>query len=111
MLSLDKVVAITLRIPPYPPDELIETPAYQPKPEPQFFMPWAADVPGSSEGVLYSFDLRYFAYMCKIRRLHSEILATTPRVQSGSIDQRLRELRAEIDRWTKPEEVFSNGQV
>ncbi|KAH6972961.1 hypothetical protein BKA56DRAFT_620329 [Ilyonectria sp. MPI-CAGE-AT-0026] len=100
---LDKVVAITLRIPPYPPDELIETPAYQPKPEPQFFMPWAADVPGASEGVLYSFDLRYFAYMCKIRRLHSEILVTTPRLQSG----RLRELRAEIDRWTKPEELNS----
>ncbi|KAF4442023.1 hypothetical protein FALBO_17305 [Fusarium albosuccineum] len=108
---LDKVVAITLRIPPYPPDELIETPAYQPKPENQFFMPWAADVPGSSEGVLYSFDLRYFAHMCKIRRIHSEILTATRRLHSDSIDQRLRQLQAEIDRWTKPEEVFSNGQV
>ncbi|KAH7121517.1 hypothetical protein EDB81DRAFT_952249 [Dactylonectria macrodidyma] len=106
---LDKVVAITLRIPPSPPDEWIETPAFQPKPEPQFFMPWAADIPGSSEGVLYSFDLRYFAHMCKVRQLHAEILTTTRRLHPDSINQHLRELRAEIERWAKPEEVFANG--
>ncbi|KAH7121800.1 hypothetical protein B0J13DRAFT_628936 [Dactylonectria estremocensis] len=106
---LDKVVVITLRIPPYPPNEWIETPAYQPKPEPPFFMPWAADVLGSSEGVLYSFDLRYFAHMCSIRRLHSEILTITRRLHPDSIDQRLQELRAEIDRWVRPEEVFADG--
>ncbi|KAM6521736.1 hypothetical protein FALCPG4_011442 [Fusarium falciforme] len=108
---LDKVVAITLGIPPYPPDEWIETPSYEVKPEPQFFMPWAADIPDSSAGVLYSFDLRYFAHMCKIRRLHSEILTTMRRLPPDSRTLRLRELRAEIDRWVKSEEVFANGHL
>ncbi|KAJ4209702.1 hypothetical protein NW759_013347 [Fusarium solani] len=108
---LDKVVAITLSIPPYPPNEWIETPSYQVKPEPQFFMPWAADIPGSSAGVLYSFDLRYFAHMCKIRRLHSEILTTMRRLPPDSRILCLRELRAEIDRWVKSEEVFANEYV
>jgi hypothetical protein len=104
-------VAITLRIPPYPPDEWIETPSYEAKPDPQFFMPWAADLPGFSDGTLYNFDLRYFAHMCRIRRLHSEIL-TTMRGLSPDIDTaRLRELRVEIDRWTKSDEVFANGYV
>ncbi|EXK75936.1 hypothetical protein FOQG_19303 [Fusarium oxysporum f. sp. raphani 54005] len=106
---LDKVVAITLRIPPYPPDEWVETPAYHIKPEPQFFMPWAADVPGSSDGVLYSFDLRYFAHMCKLRQLHSEILTFSWQVHPDSIYQCLRKLPPEIDRWAKSEEVFAHG--
>ncbi|CAH0055891.1 unnamed protein product [Clonostachys solani] len=109
---LDKVVAITLRIPPYPPEEWVETkPSYEAKPDPQFFMPWAADIPGSSAGVLYSFDLRYFAHMCQIRRLHSEILTTMRRLPPDSRIVRLRELRAEIDGWAKSEEVFANGHL
>ncbi|CAH0023721.1 unnamed protein product [Clonostachys rhizophaga] len=107
---LDKVVAITLRIPPYPPDEWIETPSYEAKPDPQFFMPWAADSPGLSDGVLYNFDLRYFAHMCRIRRLHSEILTTTRRLPPDSKILRLRELRAEIDKWAKSDEVFANEE-
>jgi hypothetical protein len=74
-------------------------------------MPWAADIPGSSAGVLYSFDLRYFAHMCKIRRLHSEILTTMRRLPPDSRILCLRELRAEIDRWVKSEEVFANEYV
>ncbi|CAG9993113.1 unnamed protein product [Clonostachys byssicola] len=107
---LDKVAAITLRIPPYPPDEWIETQSYEAKPDPQFFMPWAADIPGLSDGVLYSFDLRYFAHMCRIRRLHSEILTAMRRLPPDSEILRLRGLRAEIDKWTKCEEVFANGE-
>lgn len=104
-------MAITLRIPPYPPDEWIETPSYEAKPDPQFFMPWAADLPGLSYGVLYNFDLRYFAHMCRIRRLHSEILTTTRRLPPGSEILRLRELRAEIDKWANSDEVFANWYV
>ncbi|EMT74627.1 hypothetical protein FOC4_g10000754 [Fusarium odoratissimum] len=105
---LDKVVAITLRIPPYPLDEWIDTPAYRVKHGPQFFMPWAVDAPGSSDGVLYTFDLRYFAHMCKIRRLHSEILTLSRQVDPGSIDQSLRKLLSEIDGWAKSKDVFAS---
>ena len=111
LVSLDKVVAITLRIPPYPLDEWIDTPAYRVKHGPQFFMPWAVDVLGSSDGVLYTFDLRYFAHMCKIRRLHSEILTLSRQVDPGSIDQFLRKLLSEIDGWAKSKDVFASGFV
>ncbi|KAL5593041.1 hypothetical protein FOBRF1_012143 [Fusarium oxysporum] len=106
---LDKVVAITLRIPPYPLDEWIDTPAYRVKHGPQFFMPWAVDAPGSSDGVLYTFDLRYFAHMCRIRRLHSEILTLSRQVDPGSIDQSLRKLLSEIDGWAKSKDVFASS--
>ncbi|KAJ0154344.1 Uncharacterized protein HZ326_3265 [Fusarium oxysporum f. sp. albedinis] len=108
---LDKVVAITLRIPPYPLDEWIDTPAYRVKHGPQFFMPWAVDSPGSSDGVLYTFDLRYFAHMCKIRRLHSEILTLSRQVDPGTIDQSLRKLLSEIDGWAKSKDVFASGHL
>lgn len=109
--SLDKVVAITLHIPPYPPDEWIESPFYENKPEPQFFMPWASDVLGASEAAIYNFDLRFFLHMCKIRQIHSEILANMRRIAPGSILQCLQEMRAEIDRWAKTDEVFANGHL
>jgi hypothetical protein len=111
LVSLDKVVAITLRIPPYPLDEWIDTPAYQVKHGPQFFMPWAVDSPGSSDGVLYTFDLRYFAHMCKIRRLHSEILTLSRQVDPGTIDQYIRKLLSEIDGWAKSKDVFASRLV
>ncbi|KIL84052.1 hypothetical protein FAVG1_12749 [Fusarium avenaceum] len=105
---LDKVVAITLRIPPYPPDESIETSAFQAKPEPNYFMPWATEAVGASAGMFYNFDLRYFAHMCKIRRIHSDILNMMRRLPSELMAQHLPTLRAEIIRWARSEEVFAN---
>ncbi|KAG7420585.1 hypothetical protein Forpi1262_v016227 [Fusarium oxysporum f. sp. raphani] len=61
------------------------------------------------DGVLYSFDLRYFAHMCKLRQLHSEILTFSWQVHPDSIYQCLRKLPPEIDRWAKSEEVFAHG--
>ncbi|KAH7241278.1 hypothetical protein BKA59DRAFT_400639 [Fusarium tricinctum] len=98
---LDKVIAITLRIPPYPPDESVKTSAFQAKPEPQCFMPWAADAVGASAGMLYNFDLRYFAHMCKIRRIHSDILNMMRRLPSDLMVQHLPKLRTEIVRWAR----------
>jgi hypothetical protein len=74
-------------------------------------MPWASDVLGASEGAFYNFDLRFFVHMCKIRQIHSEILTNTRRIAPGSILQCLQEMRAEIDRWAKTDEVFANGYV
>ncbi|KAM0193557.1 hypothetical protein ACHAPI_007626 [Fusarium lateritium] len=47
---LDKVVAVTLGIPPYPPEEWITTPAYVNEVEPRYIMPWSSDVPGTTTG-------------------------------------------------------------
>jgi hypothetical protein len=105
------VVTITLHIPPYPPAEWIETPSYENKPEPQFFMPWASGVLGASEGAFYTFDLRFFGHMCKIRQIQSEILSNTRRIAVGFVPRYLQEVRAEIDRWAKCEEVFGDGYV
>jgi hypothetical protein len=72
-------------------------------------MPWAADAVGASAGMLYNFDLRYFAHMCKIRRIHSDILNMMRRLPSDLMVQHLPKLRAEIVRWARSEEVFTNG--
>ncbi|RDW76517.1 fungal specific transcription factor domain-containing protein [Aspergillus mulundensis] len=107
---LDKVVTITLRIPPYPPAEWIETPPYENKPEPQYFAPWASSrIAGDAEGALYSFDLRYFVHMSKIRQIQSEILSNTRKLAAASVPRYLKEMGAEIDRWAESDRVFANG--
>lgn len=111
LARLDKVVTITLRMPPYPPDEWVESPMYQDNARARFFMPWAADVPGTSEGVLYDFDLRFFTHMCKVRQLHSEILTYARGIAPAAMLQYLLKMRPEIDRWAKSDEVFADEYI
>ena len=106
---LDKVVAITLQLPPYPPEEWITTPLYESRFEPQFEMPWASDVPGSTERVIYNFDLSYYAHMCRIRRIHSRILTATQDLAPGTETKFTEEMRAEIDQWSQRDKMYAYG--
>ncbi|KIV89630.1 hypothetical protein PV10_07016 [Exophiala mesophila] len=108
--SLDKVVAITLQLPPYPPEEWITTPSYESRFEPQFEMPWASDVPGSTERAIYNFDLSYYAHMCRIRRIHSRILTATQDLAPGTETKFIEEMRAEIDQWSQRDKMYAYGR-
>lgn len=106
---LDKVVAITLHIPTYPPDEWIKSPLYEIRTEAQFAMPWALDVPGASEGAIYNFDLGYFAHMCRIRHVHSKILTDTQKLPPEAIPQYMEGVRREIDQWSQNDKLYAYG--
>jgi hypothetical protein len=106
---LDKVVAITLHIPTYPPDEWIKSPLYEHRVEARFAMPWASDVPGATEGAVYNFDLSYFAYMCKIRHVHSKILPDTQRLAAAALPRYVEDVRGEIDRWSQSDKIYAYG--
>lgn len=102
-------MAITLQLPPYPPEEWINTPLYESGFEPQFIMPWASDVPGSTEGVVYNFDLSYYAHMCRIRRVHSKILTATQELSPGTESKFTEDMRAEIDQWSQRDKIYAYG--
>lgn len=106
---MDKVIAITLGIPPYPPDEWITTPAYVNGPEPRYIMPWSADVPGATPGSSYNFNLSYYAHMCRIRQIHSKILTATQTVSPDARADFNKDTRAAIDQWSQDGQVFGYG--
>ncbi|KAF9879262.1 hypothetical protein CkaCkLH20_03495 [Colletotrichum karsti] len=108
--SLDKVVAITLRIPPYPPEDWITTPVYVTGVEPQYMMPWSSDVPGANAGSTYNFNLSYYAHMCRVRQIHSKILSTTQTIAPEARAAFIDETRAEIDQWSHDGQIRVNTE-
>ncbi|KAH9208009.1 hypothetical protein DL95DRAFT_428864 [Leptodontidium sp. 2 PMI_412] len=109
--SLDKVVAITLRIPPYPPEDWITTPAYVNGLEPRYTMPWSSDVPGATAGSIYNFNLSYFTHMCRVRQIHSKILSTTQKISPETRAAFIEDTRAEIDQWSQDGQIYGYGRV
>ncbi|KAH6697634.1 hypothetical protein F5X68DRAFT_257763 [Plectosphaerella plurivora] len=108
---LDKVAAITLGIPPYPPEEWITTPAYDNEPEPRYIMPWSSDVPGATNGSSYNFNLSYFSHMCRIRQIHSRILSASQTLGTEALAEFTKETRAAIDQWSQDGQVYGYGRV
>ncbi|KAG4433625.1 hypothetical protein IFR05_010901 [Cadophora sp. M221] len=109
--SLDKVVAITLRIPPYPPEDWITTSVYGNGLEHQYTMPWSSDVPGATGGSIYNFDLSYYAHMCRARQIHSKILSTTQTISPEARAEFTGATRAEIDQWSQDGQMYGYGRV
>ncbi|KAH7086154.1 hypothetical protein FB567DRAFT_63370 [Paraphoma chrysanthemicola] len=110
--SLDKVVAITLRLPPYPPEDWITTPVYGDGLEqPRYMMPWSSDVPGATAGSTYDFDLSYHSHMCRIRRIHSRILSTTQTIAPEARAAFTDGIRAEIDQWSQDGQMYGYGRA
>jgi len=109
--SLDKVVAVTLRIPPYPPEDWITTPVYVNGLEPRYTMPWSSDVPGATTGSIYNFDLSYYAHMCRVRQIHSKILSTTQKISPEARAAFIEDTRAEIDQWSQDGQIYGYGRV
>ena len=104
------MIAITLRIPPYPPDDWITTSVYGDGLEqPRYMMPWSSDVPGATSGSLYDFDLSYYAHMCRIRRIHSKILSTTQTIALEARAAFTEDIRAEIDQWSQDGQIYGYG--
>ncbi|EXK77153.1 hypothetical protein FOQG_18130 [Fusarium oxysporum f. sp. raphani 54005] len=108
---LDKVVAISLGIPPYPPEEWITTPAYVNGIEPRYIMPWSSDVPGATTGSTYNFNLSYYAHMCRIRQIHSKILSATQTMAPEARAEFTEDTRATIDQWSQDGQMYGYGRV
>ncbi|EEU33727.1 uncharacterized protein NECHADRAFT_89214 [Fusarium vanettenii 77-13-4] len=108
---LDKVVAVTLGIPPYPPEEWITTPAYVDRLEPRYIMPWSSDVPGATTGSTYNFNLSYYAHMCRIRQIHSKILSATQTMAPEARAEFTKDTRAAIDQWSHDGQMYGYGRV
>jgi hypothetical protein len=103
------MVAITLQIPTYPGDEWISSPTFETQVEPQFAMPWALDLPGIGEEVVYNFDLSYHAHMCRIRQLQSRILVDTQRLSEAEMPGYLDDMRRQIDAWAENDTLRAFG--
>lgn len=103
------MVAITLQIPPYPPDDWITTSAYGNGMEPQYAMPWSSDVPGATAGSMYNFDLSYYAHMCRVRQIHSKILSTTQKIAPEARAAFIENARAEVDQWSQDGLMYEYG--
>ncbi|KAM0283690.1 hypothetical protein ACHAO9_009618 [Fusarium lateritium] len=108
---LDKVVAVTLGIPPYPPEEWITTPAYVNKVEPRYIMPWSSDVPGATTGSTYNFNLNYYAHMCRIRQIHSKILSATQTIAPEARAEFTEDTLAAIDQWSHDGQMYGYGRA
>lgn len=106
------MVAITIRIPPYPSDEWITSPLYtgDKRNEGHFFMPWVQDAPGPSMGRLYIFNLHYFAHMCKIRAVQARILSSTRKLPPVDVSSYMARTRTEIDQWADMDTLSVHGQ-
>ncbi|KAF6830344.1 hypothetical protein CPLU01_07399 [Colletotrichum plurivorum] len=107
---LDKVIGITLGIPPYPPEEWITTPAYANGLEPRYIMPWSSDVPGAAPGSTYNFNLSYYAHMCRIRQVHSKILSATQTMAPEARADFINDTRAAIDQWSQDGQMYGYGR-
>ncbi|KAM0234320.1 hypothetical protein ACHAP5_010134 [Fusarium lateritium] len=108
---LDKVVAVTLGIPPYPPEEWITTPAYVNKVEPRYIMPWSSDVPGGTTGSTYNFNLNYYTHMCRIRQIHSKILSATQTMAPEARAEFTEDTLAAIDQWSQDGQIYGYGRA
>ncbi|KAF6824118.1 hypothetical protein CMUS01_10388 [Colletotrichum musicola] len=106
---LDKVIAITLGIPPYPPEEWITTPAYANGLEPRYIMPWSSDVPGANPSSTYNFNLSYYAHMCRIRQIHSKILSATQTMAPEARADFIEDTQAAIDQWSQDGQMYGYG--
>lgn len=103
------MVAITLRIPPYPPEDWITTSVYGHGLERQYTMPWSSDVPGASGASVYNFDLSYYAHMCRVRQIHAKILTTTQTIASEARAAFTEDTRAEVDQWSQDGQIYGYG--
>lgn len=72
-------------------------------------MPWSPDVSDAIAGSIYSFDLSYYAHMCRIRRVHSEILSTTQKIAPEARAAFMKDTRAEIDKWSQDGQMYRYG--
>lgn len=104
---LDKVVAITIHIPPYPPEDWITTPTFVNVSETHPAVSWTSDVSGAVDVTIYDSDLAYYTHMCRIRRIHSRILSIIPTLSAEARAAFIQDVRAEIDQWAQDDQIYA----